>query len=166
MIELEEAKQEELKSIAEMADIIWRHYYPAIIPMHQIEYMLGSIYNISSLKKQSLEGQVFLFIKDGNNNEGFISFSKKTDDSFFIHKFYILPELHKKGLGSKVMDQLKSRFRKMSEGRNFEIRLTVNRQNFKAVNFYFKHGFVIESVMDFDIGSGYFMNDFVMLFRE
>ena len=44
-----------------------------------------------------------------------------------------------------------------------ELRLQVNRQNFKAINFYFKMGFVIECVADFDIGDGYFMNDFVML---
>jgi len=43
------------------------------------------------------------------------------------------------------------------------LRLQVNRQNYKAVNFYFKMGFIIESVGDFDIGGGYFMNDFVMV---
>jgi ribosomal protein S18 acetylase RimI-like enzyme len=45
------------------------------------------------------------------------------------------------------------------------IRLTVNRQNFKSINFYFKLGFKIEKVADFDIGNGYFMNDFVMLWK-
>src|SRR5688572_8160999 len=102
MIELRETKSEELDRIAEMADIIWRHYYPAIIPMHQIDYMLETIYDISSLKKQSSEGQVFSFINEGDIKEGFISYSKKPDGSFFIHKFYILPDLHKKGLGSEV----------------------------------------------------------------
>jgi ribosomal protein S18 acetylase RimI-like enzyme len=40
--------------------------------------------------------------------------------------------------------------------------LTVNRQNFKAINFYFKNGFVIDEVADFEIGNGFVMNDFVM----
>ena len=48
-----------------------------------------------------------------------------------------------------------------SEGKK-RITLTVNRQNYKAINFYFKHGFKIKSVDDFDIGNGFFMNDFVM----
>jgi len=43
------------------------------------------------------------------------------------------------------------------------IELTVNRQNFKAINFYFKKGFVIKEIADFDIGNGYFMNDFIMI---
>jgi ribosomal protein S18 acetylase RimI-like enzyme len=44
-----------------------------------------------------------------------------------------------------------------------ELRLQVNRQNYKAINFYFRNGFIIESIADFDIGDGYFMNDFIML---
>ena len=47
-----------------------------------------------------------------------------------------------------------------------ELRLTVNRQNFKSINFYFKNGFKIEQVADFDIGNGYVMNDFVMVWRK
>ena len=43
------------------------------------------------------------------------------------------------------------------------IRLTVNRKNHIAINYYFKNGFMIEEVKDFDIGDGYEMNDFVML---
>jgi ribosomal protein S18 acetylase RimI-like enzyme len=46
------------------------------------------------------------------------------------------------------------------------IRLTVNRENYKAINFYFKLGFKIEKVADFDIGQGYVMNDFVMLWGK
>ncbi|MBK7966419.1 MAG: hypothetical protein IPK10_14825 [Bacteroidetes bacterium] len=42
--------------------------------------------------------------------------------------------------------------------------MTVNRTNLKAINFYFKKGFTIEEVKDFDIGNNYFMNDFVMLY--
>jgi hypothetical protein len=38
--------------------------------------------------------------------------------------------------------------------------------NYKAINFYFKNGFTIEKVADFDIGDGYFMNDFVMIWES
>ena len=65
---------------------------------------------------------------------------------------------HRKGIGSEIfnailvlMDQPKT------------ITLTVNRKNIKAINFYFKIGFTIKSAEDFDIGNGYYMNDFVMV---
>jgi ribosomal protein S18 acetylase RimI-like enzyme len=41
------------------------------------------------------------------------------------------------------------------------IELQVNRHN-KAKDFYTKIGFTIKEEKDFDIGNGYFMNDYVM----
>jgi ribosomal protein S18 acetylase RimI-like enzyme len=41
------------------------------------------------------------------------------------------------------------------------MQLNVNRYN-KSVHFYEKQGFTIIRQEDIDIGSGYFMNDFVM----
>jgi ribosomal protein S18 acetylase RimI-like enzyme len=43
-----------------------------------------------------------------------------------------------------------------------QIRLTVNRGN-TSVKVYQSFGFEIEEEVDFDIGNGYFMNDFVMV---
>jgi ribosomal protein S18 acetylase RimI-like enzyme len=45
------------------------------------------------------------------------------------------------------------------------VRLNVNRQNYKSINFYFKLGFKIEKVVDIDLDKGYQMNDFIMLHR-
>jgi RimJ/RimL family protein N-acetyltransferase len=44
--------------------------------------------------------------------------------------------------------------------------LTVNRKNHKSINFYFKNGFRIEEVKDFDIGNGYKMEDFIMTWKR
>jgi ribosomal protein S18 acetylase RimI-like enzyme len=41
------------------------------------------------------------------------------------------------------------------------LQLQVNRHN-KARSFYKKIGFAVMEEADFDIGNGYFMNDFVM----
>ena len=73
-----------------------------------------------------------------------------------MHKFYIDQDLANNGLGTQVLQKLESLLPIKT------ITLTVNRQNFKSINFYFKNGFKIESVEDFNIGDGYFMNDFVM----
>jgi RimJ/RimL family protein N-acetyltransferase len=64
------------------------------------------------------------------------------------------------GYGTEFLQEMISKL-----DRPVIIRLTVNRQNFKSINFYFKNGFVIEKVADFDIGGGYIMNDFVMTRR-
>ena len=62
-----------------------------------------------------------------------------------------------KGIGTKLLNHILQTLKNAKT-----IELTVNRQNYKAINFYFKNGFVIKEVADFDIGNNYFMNDFVM----
>ena len=79
------------------------------------------------------------------------------DCNFFLHKFYIVSESSKKGIGTTIMNKFQHILQPKS------ITLTVNRQNFKSINFYFKNGFKIKSVEDFDIGNDYQMNDFVMV---
>jgi RimJ/RimL family protein N-acetyltransferase len=43
--------------------------------------------------------------------------------------------------------------------------LTVNKNNIKAINAYYKAGFFKESDIVTDIGDGYIMDDFVMAFK-
>jgi len=91
---------------------------------------------------------------------GFLSYSTFDDENYFIHKWYVDPFIHGKGIGRKL-------FSHIFDNVNFKtIRLTVNRQNIKTINFYFKLGFVIEKVVDIDIGEGYIMDDFQMILKK
>jgi GNAT superfamily N-acetyltransferase len=80
--------------------------------------------------------------------------------SYFINKFYILQDTAAKGIGSEVF----SKIIKLLDAS--EIKLTCNRKNYKSINFYFKNGFKIDHVADFDIGNGFVMNDFVFVWKE
>ena len=161
-IKLVKTKEDELLQIAEMAELIWKKYYIEIISIHQIDYMLYKFYSEEALKSQIKIGQDFYFIKHQSEILGFISYSQKADSVYFIHKFYILPNQHRQNLGSLAMQEIEKEIIDSNKNRNYKLKLTVNRKNFKAINFYFKNGFMIESVEDFDIGESYLMNDFVM----
>jgi ribosomal protein S18 acetylase RimI-like enzyme len=142
-----------------MATSIWNDHYRSIIGQSQIDYMLQKMYSEEALFNQSKSGQNFYFIQDSNNiNVGFLSYTIQKPDACFINKFYISSTQQGKGLGKKVFSQLKN---SLTGIKRFQ--LTVNRQNYKAINFYFSLGFKIEKCEDFDIGNGYFMNDFVMI---
>ncbi len=154
----------ETRLIAGLADTIWHAYYIQMISLQQIDYMLDKFYSEDALQRQIEEGQQFYKIDTDAGISGFVSISSKSASEYFIHKFYLLPQHHAKNLGTQVM-QLIMELIRTDSGHETEVRLTVNRQNFKAINFYFKNGFTIEKVEDFDIGNGYFMNDFVMLLR-
>jgi len=152
-----EAKPDDIQVISELAHRIWKTYYPEIISHEQIDYMLDKMYSISSLEEQMGDGQQFHLLLDERKPIGYLSISDQGQHDFFLNKFYIDTALHRKGAGTILFNEVMATLPDIRS-----LRLTVNRQNYKAINFYFKLGFRIEEVKDFDIGNGYFMNDFVM----
>lgn len=151
--------QSELMKLSDLASRIWNVHYPPIIGQKQVDYMLAMMYSQESLNEQIKKGHTFIAAYDNEEMLGFLSYSKTSEKHFIIHKWYVDTALHGKGIGRGL-------FNAAFENIEYEeIRLTVNRQNIQAVNFYFKFGFTIEKVIDMDIGEGFVMNDFVMLLK-
>lgn len=144
--------------VAALAEKIWKQHYTAIITMGQIEYMLDKMYSRESMLKQLQEGHEFTLVFADGVPVGYAAVSKKGRGNYFIHKFYVDVAEHSKGIGSRLLQHI---LESLPDAETLE--LTVNRKNFKAINFYFKNGFTIREVADFDIGNNYFMNDFIMV---
>src|SRR5687767_699078 len=122
------ATEEDISLIRELADKIWKAYYPALISSAQIEYMLDKMYSTVSLKQQMENGHVFHVVYTNQLPIGYISLSSKDNKNYFLHKFYVRVEEHSKGIGSMVF------FHILNELKHAEsIELTVNRQNVKAI---------------------------------
>ena len=155
-----EATFDDISVIQHLATEIWWDHYPEIIGEAQVKFMLSAMYDESSLEKQMRQGDQFFLVKIGEEVLGFASISMKEEGEWFLNKFYLKTNEQNKGVGTEFFRFL----REITGALTF--RLQVNRQNFKAINFYFKNGFVIEKVADFDIGGGYFMNDFIMLWQK
>lgn len=158
-VQLISASSKDIPAIQSLANQIWQAHYPAIIGQQQVDYMLDMVYKKDSLEMQMLEGQKFYLILCDGNTCGFLSVIEKEPNHYFIHKFYIAVAEHGKGIGSMAFAELQKLYPNAHK-----YSLQVNRQNHKPINFYFKLGFIIEKVADFDIGNGYFMNDFVMVY--
>lgn len=156
-----EALPAEIPIIHSLARKIWIDHYPAIISMEQIEYMLEMMYSEVALQKQLSEGHRFFILEEEKKDVGYLSFSHQGDGNYFLHKLYIDTKQHRKGFGNFFFDDVFNRLENLKT-----IRLTVNRKNLKAINYYFKKEFTIEEVKDFDIGNGFVMNDFVMLYKK
>jgi ribosomal protein S18 acetylase RimI-like enzyme len=152
------ASAQDIPVIYALAEKIWFDHYPSIISREQISYMLGNFYSPEALTKQMAEGHRFYLIHQEGKTVGYLSESEVTGGDYFLHKFYIGTSLQGKGIGSEVLDIVFN-----SKPGIRTIRLTVNRMNYKSINFYFRNGFIIEKTADFDIGNGFFMNDFIML---
>lgn len=158
MIRYRKASPQDAAIIAALAERIWKKHYITIITMEQIEYMLEKMYSEESLISQMNEGHDFTVVSVDGIDVGYISISTKDGKEYFLHKFYVEVAEQGKGVGTELFKYILNNL-----GNAETVKLTVNRANYKAINFYFKNGFVIDQVADFDIGEGYFMNDFVML---
>jgi GNAT superfamily N-acetyltransferase len=156
-IHFRQATTADLSLIFSLANKIWREHYPAIIGEEQVEYMLNTRYNETTLATSMDNGEQFYLAFDDEQPIAYASIQHNSDD-YYLHKFYVDVALHRSGVGKIFFNYLLQQLSPLPT-----LRLQVNRQNIKAINFYFKFGFIIESVGDFDIGGGYFMNDFVMV---
>jgi GNAT superfamily N-acetyltransferase len=154
------ATEKDIPVIAALADRIWRKHYMSIIGLEQIEYVMKTTYSPESILQQMKDMQNYTLVYNNEMPIGYISISTKDHKHYFLHKFYVEVAEQGKGIGTELFQYIFSTLETLQT-----IELTVNRFNYKAINFYFKMGFVIKEVADFDIGNGFFMNDFVMIRR-
>ena len=157
-MQIKEATTNDISAIQNLAEITWENTYN-FLPNGQIEYMLELMYSNTSLQEQMNSGHQFYVAIVDENIVGFASVSKEKDDNIFkLNKLYVLPTKQKSGAGKAL---LQSVIAYAKENNAFELQLQVNRNN-NAKDFYLKQGFTILYEADFEIGNGYFMNDYVM----
>jgi GNAT superfamily N-acetyltransferase len=75
-----------------------------------------------------------------------------------LNKLYVLPAAQGTGAGKALLNKAIEVSKAAGSSSLF---LQVNKQN-DAYTFYLKHGFVKEQEFKFDIGNGFFMDDYVM----
>ena len=151
-----------LPALAELAGVIWRACYPGIISSAQIEFMLARMYAPETLLEEMLSREIrFYRLLAAERFTGFASIGP-TDaaDVMKLHKLYLLPELHGRGLGSLLLEHCQTEARRLGARR---LILAVNKRNTRALAAYQRNGFaVIESVVT-EIGGGFVMDDFIMV---
>ena len=157
IIEIRKAEIADLACIQSLAHEIWPLVYSNMISADQIEYMLRWMYALEKLKQDVMNGVIFLLVSEDDKDCGFLAFEMREHETF-LHKLYLHPEMHGKGIGKQMIMQVEWAAR---DNNSDCIRLTVNRNN-PNVDFYLNQGFEVEDEKDFDIGGGYWMNDFIM----
>jgi len=165
MREVRKATVRDIPLIRQLTFAIWPQTYSSLLSKEKIDYMLDLMYSPASLQKQMEEdGCTFIIVYDDKEPVAFASYAQHPADNetkpqtWKLNKIYILPSQQGKGTGkymiNHIVDEIKPLHAKA-------LQLQVNRQN-KAKDFYLKLGFTIIESADFDIGNGFFMNDYVM----
>jgi len=161
MLTIRNANEQDIELVQELTYKIWPETYGSILSEAQIAYMLEMMYSTETLAQQMKEGQQFFLCCDGETPVGFAACSEKKDYTWHLHKIYILPGQQGKGIGRFMIDHVTSVIKSLGA---HALQLNVNRYN-KAKQFYEKIGFIVLREEDIDIGSGYFMNDYIMELR-
>ena len=158
MRRVKKAAIEDIPLIRELTYAIWPQTYSNLLSKEQVDYMLEMMYSPASLQKQMENGSTFIIVYDDKLPVGFAAYKPIDALTCKLDKIYILPSQQRKGMGkfiiNYIVDEIKPKHAKA-------LQLQVNRQN-KAKYFYEKLGFIIIDTADFDIGNGFFMNDYVM----
>ena len=158
-ITIRNATINDIELIRELTFKVWPQTYSSIISKEQIDYMLEMMYSNKSLALQMAEGSQFIIVQDTKRPVGFASYKPVAINIYKLDKIYILQTQQGKGIGKFVIDYI---LQQIKDRGAESLQLQVNRNNINAKSFYEKIGFTVIQEADFEIGNGYFMNDFIM----
>lgn len=156
MIKIELAEQSDIRSISNMAHIIWPNAYGDILSQGQIDFMLEKSYSIEGLAESMVNGQFFYLLKEDGIAQGFVAL-RTLEDKIRIEKLYLMPDVQGKGFGKVLIDFASEKA--VLKGKGI-VELNVNRNN-PAYHFYLKQGFEVIETVDIPYYD-YVLNDYVM----
>jgi len=161
LMEIRKASLSDYNTIYTIALPAWDATYKNILTPEQMEYMLNLMYSNEAITDQiAVKGHTFLLAEDEGEYLGFASYEVNyLSETTKIHKLYVLPQAHKKGIGKALVTVIQNAAK---NNYNDKIVLNVNKHN-PAVNFYLKSGFENRGDDVIDIGNGYVMDDYLMM---
>ena len=163
---IKRAGKNDLQTIHDIAEVVFRDTYKTILSPEQMEYMMEWMYSIPNLEGQVASGHVYYIAWADDEPMGYVSVRQDSTDPdgtevWHLEKIYLMPSAQGKGLGLRLLETAKQHVRDNARGLKARIELNVNRNN-PAVGFYRKQGLTILRQGDFPIGNGFYMNDYIM----
>ena len=155
------ATTDDIELIRSIAKVAFPATYSTIISAEQIDYMMEWMYSAKKLQQEISGNITYLLAEVDGRTVGYLSFGPDEGSHsrlFHLHKIYRLPEAQGGGNGKRLF-MAGEREMRLAGATAFE--LNVNRGN-PALGFYRHLGMQLSRSGDFDIGSGFFMNDHIM----
>ena len=154
------AGENDLKTIHDMAQVVFRQTYHEILSSQQMEYMMEWMYSLPNLRNQLSDGHAYFIAYMDGTPCGYMSIQQEGFHEdvmvFHLHKLYVMSSMHGKGIGRLLFNQAQEYVSERFASSRIE--LNVNRKN-PAVHFYRHIGMRVLREGDFHIGEGFYMND-------
>ena len=169
MFTARKASVEDCGLIREMACVAFPDTYKTILSPEQLDYMMEWMYSEESLQGQFRAGHVWFIASSARGRKsrlkrgtpcGYLSVQPEADDLYILQKIYILPRFQGVHAGSFLFRKAIEHIKQLHPA-PCRMELHVNRHN-KAVKFYERMGMRKLREGDFEIGGGFYMNDYIM----
>ena len=145
-----------ISEMSSLATGIVREHYDPIIGKAQNDYMLELFHSVDGIRRQLENGSHYFFVQAAGRNIGFLAFFPK-GNRLYLSKLYLLKTERGKGYSRLMVDFVMSKAREASLN---AVELNVNKNN-DSIRIYERLGFKVIRSEKNDIGSGYFMDDYV-----
>ncbi len=150
---------EDIRTVEQLATLIWHEHYTPIIGSAQVVYMLEKYQSLQAMQQQMAEGTRYFLIRNKQESIGYFSVQSKSD-SLFLSKLYVLKSYRAQGVGKTALNYMEGLAK--TAGLN-NISLTVNKYNTHTIKTYERMGFSIVDAVVNAIGNGFVMDDYLML---
>lgn len=161
MVTISPAGVDDIGVVQALADHVWRRHYPGIISTEQIDYMLEQGYSRETLLRYVGAANAGLALARVNAEPvAFVAWQESGSGAMKLEKLYVAPAHHGKGVGRALIEHVVEAA--LRAGCR-EIMLNVNRNNGSSIRAYEHCGFAIRERGDFPIGSGFVMEDYIMV---
>ena len=80
---------EQIREIADLANVIWNEHFTPIIGREQVEYMVEKFQSYPALKEQIAEGYEYYQIIHDGESCGYTGIHPGEDNRLFLSKLYI-----------------------------------------------------------------------------
>lgn len=156
--------KEQIRFLASLADKVWHEFFPDIISVEQIDYMVERFQSERALTRQiTVDGYEYFLLELNGIAIGYIGVHIENDTKkLFLSKLYLLKSYRGKGYATQAFEFLEG------VAMAFHLKaiyLTVNRGNQHSIDVYKNWGFVTVKEQAADIGSGFVMDDYIMEYR-
>lgn len=153
----------DIEAVSALAQKIWYRHYPGIIAVEQIDYMLGQRYRPERLREELATSGIAWDVAERDGALcGFAStHHDRVHGELKLDKLYVDPALQRLGIGRQLLEQAIERARSLGCSALY---LAVNKHNGQAIEAYRRYGFAVRDAVTVDIGGGFVMDDFIMVY--
>lgn len=138
MITVEKVKPEEIMEVKQLLSFVWSCTYGEYLSADTIKKVTSVWHAPEGLKRQAENPNLYFAVAKNEAGKiiGLVTADGSKKGSLYISRLYIHPDQQRKGVGTKLYESALTHFPDVTR-----VRLDVEEQNKRAMNFYKKHGF-------------------------